>query len=386
MRRPALALALLFLPAAPAAAQTRITFIPSVSVAGVYDDNVFARVEGSVGQMLQVRPSLETNWESPRVTWLGLYSFDAQRSNFSSLNTLDARRHLFTDLRFRRTPMTTFGLTGRYDRSETPGEIDLDTGVLGERRTAERWQIAPSVVRRFGPRTSVTAGYDFVTEHLIEDASGTLHTARLGMARDVSSRTSVTGSYLARYFLDDLEDHWSQALLVGWHRELGPGVRVTAQAGPRATSYRGLAPEGAVGYSRATPYLRVNLDYWHGETIVLGIRGPVSVDSATARIAWPITRTLELGIHGGASDIETLDRREARIYRGTLVGSWTSGGLYTIAASYGVDYQQGDIRRSLFAGDHVLRHVFRVSVTVAPRLSRSILPPEEAARTKGVVR
>jgi hypothetical protein len=34
----------------------------------------------------------------------------------------------------------------------------------------------------------------------------------------------------------------------------------------------------------------------------------------------------------------------------------------------------------------IMRHVFRVSVTVAPRFRRSILPPDEAARAKGVSR
>jgi len=72
------------------------------------------------------------------------------------------------------------------------------------------------------------------------------------------------------------------------------------------------------------------------------------------------------------------------VYRSTLVGSWNARGMYSISASYGVDYQQGDIRRRL-DGD-VLRHVFRVSFTVAPRLFRSILPPDEAARVKGVIR
>jgi hypothetical protein len=36
--------------------------------------------------------------------------------------------------------------------------------------------------------------------------------------------------------------------------------------------------------------------------------------------------------------------------------------------------------------EDVLRHVFRVSLTIAPRLIRSDLPPEEAARVKGVGR
>jgi len=64
-----------------------------------------------------------------------------------------------------------------------------------------------------------------------------------------------------------------------------------------------------------------------------------------------------------------------------------------VAATYGLDYQLGTIRSPIFLDgeavgldDKVLRHVFRVSLTIAPRYKRSILPPEEAARAKGVTR
>ena len=76
----------------------------------------------------------------------------------------------------------------------------------------------------------------------------------------------------------------------------------------------------------------------------------------------------------------------------SAVFPWTAGlslllfavGLFWALVVSPVDYQQGDIRRRL--NEDVLRHVFRVSFTVAPRLFRSILPPDEAARVKGVLR
>ena len=40
-------------------AQSRFEVVPSVSVTGVYDDNLFAEVEGSAGKMLQFRPNFE---------------------------------------------------------------------------------------------------------------------------------------------------------------------------------------------------------------------------------------------------------------------------------------------------------------------------------------
>ena len=89
----AAALAAIALWAPHSTAQTRKSIVPSLSVAHVYDDNLFADVEGSAGQIWQIRPSIEGSWEGPRLTFLSLYSFDMLRSNHGDLNTFDARRH-----------------------------------------------------------------------------------------------------------------------------------------------------------------------------------------------------------------------------------------------------------------------------------------------------
>ena len=366
-------------------AQTRFTFVPSLSIAGVYDDNLFAVEEGAAGKMLQVRPTVEGNYESPRLRFLTLYSQDMLRSNFSTLNTVDARRHAYLDTEFRSSPLTTVGLVGRYDRSETPGEIELDTGILGARRTAQRWQLSPTLVRRLNPRSVITAGYDFTRENELDTPSGTLHQGRVALSREFTSRSAVVGTYLARYFIDPLGESTSHSVLAGWTREMAPHTHLSLYAGPRVSSYQsGVKPEVSASLRRDTNRFDVRADYWHGETIILGIEGPVAVDSGSLRLTWPFRSRWEFGTHLGATDIDTLDFREARVYRSTLVASWTSRGMYSVSASYGVDYQQGDIRRRL--DDDVLRHVFRVSFTVAPRLFRSILPPDEAARVKGVIR
>ena len=363
----------------------RFEILPSISISGVYDDNLNAEAEGTAGKMLQFRPNLEASFQSPRITFLSVYSQDMLRSNFETLNTVDARRHAFLDMRFRRSPLTTFGLEGRYDRSETPGEIELDTGILGARQTAQRWQISPTLVRRLNPRSVLTAGYDFTRENELDTPSGTLHQGRVALSHELTSRSAVVGTYLSRYFVDPLGKSTSQSVLGGYTRELAPHTHVSLYAGPRVTSYRsGIKPEVSASLRRDTNRIDLRADYWHGETIILGIEGPVAVDSAAFRITWPFRSRWEFGTHLGATDITTLDLRDATVYRSALMGSWSPHGMYSISASYGVDYQQGDIRRHL--NDRVLRHVFRVSVTVAPRLFRSILPPDEAARMKGVIR
>ena len=371
---------------AAASAQTRATVIPSVSMGAVYDDNVSARAQGDAGQMLQLRPSLEADVETPRLTLVSLWTFDMQRSNHSALNALDARRHAMVDAKFRSSSLTTWALAGRYDRTDTPGEIDFEAGVFTDRRFAQRFQVAPSVARRYGEKTTVTALYDWTAENLINDSHVNLHVARTNVSRLLSTRSSINAGYLGRLFTDDSSEHQSHAMLMGWTRQLAQFTTFNVQAGPRWTTYRGLVPEVSVSLGRDGRTVKAGLDYSHGETIILGVAGPVQIDTGSARLTVAATRKIELGVRAGASHILTLDERAATVYRTTLVGSWSIGGPFTLATSYSADYQLGDIRRNLFRDERVLRHVVRVGVTVAPSFSRSFLPPDEAARAKGVSR
>ena len=373
--------------AAPdAPAQTRATIIPSVSIGGVYDDNVSATARGDEGRMLQMRPSLEADYESPTVTLISLWSFDMQRSNHSSLNALNARQHAMFDAKLRSSTMTTWGVGGRYDRTDTPGEIDFESGVLSDRQYAQRWQVTPSVLRRIGQRGNFAAIYDFTTENLVGEGQQTLHVGRTALSRQLSSRASLSGEYIGRLFDDDFTDHHSHAVVMGWTRELRQFTRFTVLAGPKWTSYRGLVPEVSLSLGRDGRTVKTGIDYSHGETIILGVPGPVQVDSGSARLTVVASRRVEFGVRAGASNILTLDERAATIYRGTLLGSWTFAGPFTLTGSYSADYQLGDINRNLFRDERVLRHVVRVGLTIAPSFSRSFLPPDEAARAKGVSR
>ena len=387
MRRLPLVVIVIAAAMAPdASAQSRATIVPSVSMGAVYDDNVSARAQGDAGKMLQVRPSLEADYESPNLTLISLWSFDTQRSNHSSLNMIDARRHAMVDAKIRSSHLTTWGLGARYDRTDTPGDIDFESGFLTDRRNAQRWQFTPSVLRRVNQRTNVTALYDFTTENLINEGHNTLHIGRAGMSRQLSERSSLSGEYVGRLFDDDLFEHQSHAMLLGWTRQLRQFTSLTIQAGPRWTTYRGLVPEVALSLGRDGRTVKTGLDYSHGETIILGVLGPVQVDTGSARLTVAPTRRVEFGLRAGASSILTLDERAATVYRGTALGSWTIAGPFTITGSYSADYQLGAIRRNFFRDEKVLRHVIRVGLTIAPSFSRSFLPPDEAARAKGVSR
>ena len=374
--------------ASSGAGQSRIEAVPSVTVGSIYDDNLFAQVQGDAGHMLTVRPGLSTAVDTPRLTLLSLFTFDSQHSNHADLTMVDARRHADANMHYRSTDATTIGLMAQYDRTETPGEINLGTGILSDRRQAHRWEVSPNFAHRVRPHTSVTGSYDWTAESLVDNGTGRMQVTRAGLSQIANARSTLSGMVQERHFADPTDARNgsdSFALLAGWDHQFSPAGRVSIQAGPRVSSYRGLEPEVSAGITHATPRLGVAADYSHGETIVLGIRGPVTLNGGGARVTWPLRRTMEISSHSAVTAINTLDQHQLTSYRQTLIASWSPGGLYTFNGSYGVDYQQGNIRHNVFTDAAVMRHVFGVSVTVAPRYSHSIKGPDDpAARAKGV--
>jgi len=375
-------------PAVTATAQSHIEAVPSVTIGSVYDDNVFAQEQGDAGQMLTVRPGLGTAIDTPRLSISSLFTFDSQKSNHGDLTMIDARRHGDATFKYRTTPMTTLGLMGQYDRTSTPGEINIGTGILSERRQAQRWEVSPNFDHRLRQHTSIAGSYDYISESLVDNGTGRMQTGRIGLSHVFSERSTANGWVLARHFADPSDatnGSDSVAVLGGWDHQLSPATRFSIQAGPRVSSYRGLEPEINAGIARKTPRLDAALEYYHTETIVLGIRGPVVLNGGGARIIWPFRPRMEISSISSVSAIDTLDSHRLTNYHQAFIASWSPGGFYTFNASYGLDYQQGNIRRNVFTDADVIRHIFGVSVSVAPRYSRSIKEPDDpAARAKGV--
>ena len=374
--------------AAAVTAQSHIEAVPSVTIGTIYDNNLFAQQQGDAGHMLTVRPGLGTALDTPRLSVSSLFTFDSQKSNHADLTMIDARRHGDATVKYRTTPMTTLGFNAQYDRTSTPGEINIGTRILSERRQAQRWEVTPNFDHRVRQHTSIAGSYDYIAESLVDNGTGRMQTGRLGLSQVLSGRTTVAGWVMARHFADPSDatnGSDSVAVVGGWDRQLSPATHFSLQAGPRVSSYRGLQPEINAGVARKTPRLGAALEYYHTETIVLGIRGPVVLNGGSAQVTWPFRPRMEISSLSGVSAIDTLDLHRLTNFHQAFIASWTPGGFYTFNASYGLDFQQGNIRHNVFTDANVIRHVFGVSVSIAPRYSRSIKEPDDpAARAKGV--
>jgi hypothetical protein len=166
----------------------------------------------------------------------------------------------------------------------------------------------------------------------------------------------------------------------------------TILAGPRLSSRETLEPDISATFARRPSLNSIGygVDLWRGESIILGVTGPVEVLSTTSGVSWLARRTIEMGVRGGLFDSTTLSQGKARVYHAEAVAAWSPMGPLILAVSYGTDFQRGDVRTSLLSDRRVVRHLFQVRLTVAPRLSRSF-QPEDPLRplgdsTKGVQR
>jgi hypothetical protein len=363
---------------AVARAQSRVTLIPSVSLSSLYDDNLFARTVGSSDQMTLLTPSIQASYERPTDTVFGLYSFDMQRSiDHPALNNVQARRHALMNTRHRESEKLTLVFDGSYDQTDTAGALSLSTGLLLGRVRADRWQVGPSMDYQVSPLTTVSARYDWTRERIEGSPSANEHVVRFNVAHQLSPRLTASLGYLGRHFVNGDEVHTSNAALAGWTYELAPFMVLTLLGGPRLASRGGVAPEIVAALARKPGHaFAYGLDYWRGESITLGVIGPVEVNSASARVTVPLVRKIDLGLHGGFFNSATLSQGKARVYHGEVVAAWTPIGPFIIAASYGADYQRGDVRTSLLSDETVVRHLFLLRLTAAPRLSRTFHPED----------
>ena len=170
------------------------------------------------------------------------------------------------------------------------------------------------------------------------------HVARWVLrAEAVAAHTTTGVSYLGRHFVNDNRTFTSNAVLVAWSRQFAvdhthaarraSGDRRAAASRPRWWRRSGGASWGQVGFA---------LDYWRGESIILGVLGPVEVGSATAGVTYFVVRKWAPACGGLTSNV-TLTQGEARVYHTEVVGSWRRGATpaLIVAVSCGADFQHG---------------------------------------------
>jgi hypothetical protein len=376
-----LALALLGAVLAPgvARAQSGFYLTPSVSLAEVYDDNLFFTARNRQGDLItRLTPAIEGRYESTRFSLLASYTLDSEvYAEHSELTTALARQQAGIDLRYTAPPHLTLRLTGGYQTTETPAELNVATGLQVGRGHAERIQASPSAAYRWSPLTGATADYTFTRDTLDasppgvpDDTTVDTHVASLGVEHRLTELDTGTLGYSFRRF-DFSGGQFgapgattAHVLAAGWTRDLTSRLRVALRAGPRVSEEEGLDVEASATIRYSLQRGEVSLAYDRTQATVIGQPGVVSTDTLSAGLTYDLWPSLRIRAapsvslsHGPASD--------ARVYRLAVDLSYQLTRALTLTAGYELTLQQGTIGPPAPTDDDILHNVVLLRVTLS---------------------
>src|SRR5213594_5101206 len=156
------------IPTTAAPAQTGYYLTPSLSVAEVYDDNVFFTSSPRTHDFLtRISPGLNAGYQSAPLTAWGSYSFDAEvYSLHSELTDPQVRQRGLIELKASPDQVLALSISGAYYLTKTPQELNLQTGLAVRRVLAERYTGSPAFTYRYDPLTTAKGDYTYAKDLL----------------------------------------------------------------------------------------------------------------------------------------------------------------------------------------------------------------------------
>jgi hypothetical protein len=275
-----------------AVAQDVLDVRPSVSITQVYDTNLLSTPSDHREDLItRVTPGVDYRYRSTLWTLVGRYTVDAERFTDSpEFSTLGARQHATVGFGYRPTPRVTIAADTAVYRTETPGELNTQTGLALTRATAEQIVAHASLARQLDPLTGGTVEYSLTDGRLADSFHTQIHAVRIGAERHLSPRDTVTVNYAIDQFLFAIDrgprsTPTSHTLGLGLSHSVTPRASFAIAGGPRFTNGSPAAELSASLRYQFQPG-DLSLVYGRTETAVTGLAGVVRVQSLTATAEW----------------------------------------------------------------------------------------------------
>lgn len=343
---------ILFAAEPPAAVPAGFYVIPSFSFSELYNDNILLTPNDRKGDFItRLSPGITAGYESAPLTLLGGYTFDGEIfAHNSALNDAMARQKADFDFRYLPTRLLTLALKGEYLETQTPGELNVRTGIPSGRRRADRFLLDPSVAYRFDPLTTGTTGYTFTKDRLSGGGITTdTHVGRLGVERRFTRQDLGSLEYTYRQFIfggDDTTD--SHAITPGWTRELTPATSLTLKAGPRFSEG---SVDAEIGSSIRHRFREgeVSLSYSRSQTAVAGEAGSATTDGVMLTLKYKVLPLLEFGA-APAFFRTARGPSDSKVYRIKFDATYEITRWLSLVGSYEYSFQKGILPGAVVAG------------------------------------
>jgi len=354
-------------------AQSDFFAAPSISVAGIYDDNLFSTPSQPQRDfILRVTPALEAGYRSVPLMIQGRYDVDAEAyDRHSELYAAHAREQAAMDVRYQPAYPLTVAADANYIETQKPGELNLDTGLEGGRARAEHYSFHPSIAYRFDPRTAGTTSYSFTRDKVADGIETDTHTVTLSADRKLSPQDTASLGYVFREFLFDGQDNvTSHALMFGGTHAFSPRTAATFLGGPRYSD-GSVDPEVSASVRHALDAGELSLAYGRSESTAIGQVGAVKTESLGAAAVYSLGRSIDVRIAPDRFSNQRGDLR-ANVYRVSVDVRYRVDNSVSLTGSVRSSVQKGNLDAA--NDDRISRNVIMIGVVVTsaerPRAER----------------
>jgi hypothetical protein len=351
-----------------AEAQPGFYATPRLSVAEVYDDNLFsASTRRERDFISRFSPVLEAGYRSVPLTLLTRYAFDAEfYANHPELDEPLARQEASVELQGRPNPTLRLALSGTFAEAQSASELNVETGLATDRVRAQRLSMTASARWQYDPRTEATVDGEAIDDEVEGEVSTRTYAAGVRLQRQLTARGAGRLGYTVRHFLFDggEETITSQAATVGWRYAVTQRTNLELDVGPRVSD-GSLDAEVSAALRHRLQSGELALTYAHSETTIIGEVGTVTFDSVTAGAWWEPRRFLRLRAAPSVVRAEQAGN-EAMVYLLGATASYQLTKFVAIEAAYAFSFQRGSTEPTTEPNQEITRNIVALRLTFTP--------------------
>ena len=345
-------------------AQTGYYLTPSLSVAEVYDDNLFYTPSPRTHDFFtRTSPGLKAGYQSAPLKVEGSYTFDSEvYSRHTELTHPLVRQRGLIELKATPDQVLTLSVPVSFFQTRTPTELNLQTGLAVGRVRAERYTTNPAFTYRYNPLTTAKGDYTYSKDLLAGGITIDSHIVNLTLDSRLSPRDTVGPGYIGRRFeFSGFPAVTSHAFTLGWSHDLTPLTTFTLRGGPRLTEGTvDRLPEASASISHKLKRGQLSLSYVSTLTPVFGLTTALTAQSITAAATTELLPKLQLSAAPAFYKIS--EPFKATVYAMNLEASYQLTKTLALQASYLFYIQQGS--SSGQRAVEILHNVFLIRLTV----------------------
>ena len=262
----------------------------------MYDANLFATPASRAPHadfVTRFAPAFEVGYLTVPIELEARYEMQAERYfDHPNLNDSLAGHDAAATMRFLPNERFNLSLGAQFVRTQTPGELNIQSQLMVGRAPAERRAVTSTAAFNWSHLTSIAAAHRFGRDELLGTFASTTNTSQLGIRHRTSDRSVYRADYELRHVdFDGGSPIVSHVITAGRSYAITPRTAVEIAAGPRFTEGL-IRPEITATLRRQAAWGELSLAFSRTELTAIGEEGAIDVHRLAASGRYEVTRRL----------------------------------------------------------------------------------------------